>query len=131
MSTHDPISDMLSRIRNAVAVNKREINLPHSKMKETVAKILMDNGFLASVSVSGEIPQKSLDIVINLADGNARITEIGRLSTPGRRLYTNADKIPVVKRGRGLVVVSTSKGVMTGQQAKKQRLGGELICEVY
>ena len=131
MSTHDPISDMLSRIRNAVAVNKPEINLPHSKMKETVAKILMDNGFLASVSVSGEIPQKSLDIVINLADGNARITEIGRLSTPGRRLYTNADKIPVVKRGRGLVVVSTSKGVMTGQQAKKQRLGGELICEVY
>lgn len=128
----DPIADMLTRIRNAVAVHKHEVSLPHSNIKESVAKILKDNNFIDSVSVEGDKPGfKQLKLVINGENTNARITEIGRLSTPGRRLYAKAAEIPVVKRGRGIVVVSTSKGLMTGTEAKAKSLGGELICKVY
>jgi small subunit ribosomal protein S8 len=130
-TTTDPIADMLSRIRNAIAVNKNEISLPHSKVKESVAKLLADTKFIDSVSVEDAPVGKTLRVVINATGTNARITEINRISTPGRRAYTTADNIPVVKRGRGLVIVSTSKGMMTGAQAKKQGIGGELICKVY
>ncbi len=128
----DPIADMLTRIRNAIAVRKSEVTLPHSSIKEAVAKILKDSNFVDGVSVEGDKPGfKSLRITINGEDSNARITEIARLSTPGRRMYSSAQEIPVVKRGRGIVIISTSKGVMSGDDAKKQQLGGELICKVY
>lgn len=127
----DPIADMLSRIRNAMAVNKNEVLMPHSKIKESVAKILQTSGFVDKVSEEEAPIGKSLKIVINSDGTNARITEIQRLSKPGRRMYVNADSIPTVKRGRGIVVVSTSRGVMSGEQAKKERIGGELICQVY
>lgn len=130
-TTTDPIADMLSRIRNAIAVRKHEIVLPHSKVKESVARILKDNRFLSDVKVTDAPVGKSLHIVINNEAENARITEIVRMSTPGRRMYSGADKIPTVKRGRGIVIVSTSKGLMTGDEAKKQGIGGELICKVY
>jgi small subunit ribosomal protein S8 len=130
MVSTDPISDMFTRIRNAIAVNKQEVSMPHSKIKEAVARILADNGFLANVSVSGD-GFKTLHITINSEDANAAITEIARLSKPGRRSYVGADKIPTVKRGRGIVIVSTSSGVMTGKEAKAKRLGGELIGQVY
>jgi small subunit ribosomal protein S8 len=131
MVSTDPISDMFTRIRNAIAVNKNELSLPHSKIKETVAKILADNGFLKDVSVQNGGLHKNLHIVINDEDTNATITEIARLSRPGRRMYVGADQIPNVKRGRGIVIVSTSAGVMTGHEAKTKRLGGELIGQVY
>jgi small subunit ribosomal protein S8 len=130
MVSTDPISDMFTRIRNAIAVNKHAVTMPHSKIKEAVAKILADNGFLDKVEV-GEEGFKTLTITINSEDANATITEIERLSKPGRRLYVRADKIPTVKRGRGIVIVSTSSGVMTGKEAKAKRLGGELIGQVY
>jgi small subunit ribosomal protein S8 len=130
MVSTDPISDMFTRIRNAIAVNKPAVTMPHSKIKEAVAKILADNGFLDKVEV-GEEGFKTLTITINSEDANATITEIERLSKPGRRLYVRADKIPTVKRGRGIVIVSTSSGVMTGKEAKAKRLGGELIGQVY
>ena len=129
--TTDPIADMLTRIRNAILVNKPSVELPHSKLKETVARILADSGFLAEVKASGEGTAKSLSIVINGEGDYAKITEIKRISRPGRRVYVKADEIPTVKRGRGMVVVSTSQGVMSGQDAKAKKLGGELICEVY
>jgi small subunit ribosomal protein S8 len=97
MTSTDPISDMLTRIRNAGAVNKAEISLPHSNVKETVAQILADNGFLHKVSVRGE-GHKTLDITINPESRNSVISELKRLSTPGRRVYVKADKIPTVKR---------------------------------
>jgi small subunit ribosomal protein S8 len=131
MVSTDPISDMFTRIRNAIAVNKNELSLPHSKIKETVAKILADNGFLKEIKVENGGLHKNLHIVINDEDANSTITEIDRLSRPGRRVYVGADKIPNVKRGRGIVIVSTSAGVMTGQEAKTKRLGGELIGQVY
>lgn len=128
----DPIADMLTRIRNAIAVNKREVILPHSNIKESVAKILKESNFVNSVSTEGDKPGfKQLKIVINDEGTNARITAIARLSTPGRRLYAGTDKIPRVKQGRGIVIISTPKGLMTGEQARKQSLGGELICKVY
>jgi small subunit ribosomal protein S8 len=130
-TTTDPIADMLSRIRNAIAVRKNEIVLPHSNVKEAVARLLKENRFVSEVKVADAEVGKSLHIVINSEDENARITEIVRMSTPGRRMYSGSDKIPTVKRGRGLVIVSTSKGLMTGDDAKKQGIGGELICKVY
>ena len=129
--TSDPIADMLSRIRNAIAVRKNEVSLPHSKVKEAVAKLLKECRFIDDVKVvSGEIG-KTMTLTIHRSDANARITEIVRVSKPGRRQYVSVDEIPTVKRGRGIVIVSTSKGLMTGKQAVKTGIGGELICKVY
>lgn len=127
----DPIADMLSRIRNAISAGKAGLSLPHSKIKQTVAELLAENGFLQSVSVTEDEGRKQLEITIRPEDSNATISEIARLSTPGRRLYVRADAIPKVKGGRGLVILSTSKGVMTGDQARDRKIGGELICQVY
>ena len=127
----DPIADMLTRIRNAIGVRKREVSMPHSNVKEAVAQLLKQSGFVADVTVAGDKIAKTLVITINGEHENARITEITRLSKPGRRYYASADDIPVVKRGRGVVIVSTSKGMMTGRDAKAAGIGGELICKVY
>ena len=127
----DPIADMLTRIRNAINVNKHEVSMPHSNIKESVAKLLKENGFVTGVAASKDGNVKTLTVTISNEDQNSVITEIVRLSKPGRRQYIGAAEIPVVKRGRGLVIVSTSKGLMTGAQAKKQGVGGELICKVY
>jgi len=131
VTTTDPIADMLTRIRNAIAVGKNEVSLPHSKIKENVAISLRNNGFLRAVEVKDLSVGKQLHIVINLEGENAKITEIKRLSKPGRRAYTNTREVPVVKRGRGVLIISTSKGLMTGDEAKAQGVGGELVCQVY
>lgn len=127
----DPIADMLTRIRNAIMVRKSEVSLPHSNIKESVARLLKESNFVDDISVSEAGIGKTLTVKINSDESNARITEIVRLSKPGRRHYVNAKEIPTVKRGRGVVIISTSKGLMTGDQAKQQRVGGELICKVY
>jgi small subunit ribosomal protein S8 len=131
MVSTDPIADMLTRIRNAINVRKSEVVMPHSKVKQSVAELLKDSGFLTDVKVVDATVGKTLKVVINSQGENARITEIVRLSKPGRREYANAREIPTVKRGRGVVIISTSKGMMTGEAAKKQGVGGELICKVY
>jgi small subunit ribosomal protein S8 len=131
MTTTDPISDMLTRIRNAIAVRKAEVTLPHSKIKESVARLLQQSNFIDGVSVNDAPVGKTLNVRINDQAANARITEIVRLSKPGRRYYVNVREIPTVKRGRGIVIISTSKGLMTGDQARQEHLGGELICKVY
>lgn len=131
MTSTDPISDMLTRIRNAIAVNKNTINLPYSKIKYSVAELLVKNKFIDSVKVEGEGIDKSIHIKINDENANAAITEISRISRPGRRVYARASDIPVVKSGRGIVIVSTSRGLMSGDAAKKAQVGGELICRVY
>lgn len=131
ITSTDPIADMLSRIRNAILVRKSEVSMPHSNVKESVAKLLQENGFLSGVSVADATIGKTLTIKINSDSESARITEIVRLSKPGRRYYTKSKEIPTVKRGRGLVIVSTSKGMMTGTEARNQGVGGELICKIY
>jgi len=127
----DPIADMLTRIRNAINVRKHEVVLPHSNIKQSVAELLKKSGFLREVTVTDATVGKTMKIVISTEGENASITEIVRLSKPGRREYVGAAEIPTVKRGRGVVIVSTSKGLMTGDQAKKSGVGGELICKVY
>ena len=131
MVSTDPISDMLTRIRNAIAVSKPTTSMPYSKVKHGVADLLKANNFIDDVVVEGEGIAKRLIITMNNQQANARITEIERISRPGRRAYASVDEIPTVKRGRGIVIVSTSKGLMTGDEAKKTRIGGELICKVY
>lgn len=131
MVSTDPIADMLTRIRNAAAIGKHEVRVPHSKIKETIAKELAKNNFLKNVVVEKGTPRNELIITINEEGQNAKFSELVRMSTPGRRMYTTVKDIPRVKNGRGLVLVSTSKGVMSGFDATKQRLGGEVICKVY
>ena len=131
MVSTDPIADMLTRIRNAVAVNKHQILVPYSNVKATVLEVLKKNDFISSYKVNGEGKEKNIVVVINEPNANSRITEIHRVSKPGRRIYSAASDIPKVKYGRGIVVISTSKGIMTGSEAKKAGLGGEVICKVY
>ena len=131
LQSTDPIADLLTRIRNAVMVGKTEIRVPTSKIKHTVATELKKAGYLTSVAVEAAKPRDILVVTINEPGANSTINEITRLSKPGRRVYVSASDIPKVKSGRGIVLVSTSKGVITGQDAIKQRLGGELLLKVY
>jgi len=131
MNSTDPIADMLTRIRNAASVSKNEVRLPHSKIKETIAKELAKNGFINNVIVEKGTPRNTIVITINNIGEPVRFTEIVRMSTPGRRYYTGVKEIPRIKNGRGIVLISTSKGVMSGTEATKARLGGEIICKIY
>ena len=131
MQSTDPVADLLTRIRNAIAIGKNEVRVPSSRLKETVAKVLVKSGYLSSAKVEKSQPQDELVILINREGENPTITEISRVSKPGRRVYARASEIPRVKSGRGVMIVSTSKGVMTGREAVREHLGGELICEVY
>lgn len=131
LQSTDPIADMLTRVRNAVGVGKNEVRLPSSKIKQTVAEQLKKAGFLESVKVEKAKPQDELVITIHEAGNGPVFTEIERVSKPGRRVYAGAADIPKVKNGRGVVLVSTSKGVMTGAEAVKNKLGGELLLKVY
>ncbi len=126
---NDSISDLLTRIRNANTARKRLVVMPYSKMKQQVADILVSNGFLENVKVTADGGFKSLELTLPV--DQETITSLIRVSKPGRRVYTSAQDIPLVLGGRGIVIVSTSAGVMTGRQARKQNLGGELICKVW
>lgn len=128
MMTTDPIADMLTRIRNGILAGKSEVVIPHSKLKTAVAEILQSNGYLGKVSVVEENGFKQLSIQL---DGANIPESLVRVSKPGRRIYARADEIPTVRTGRGLVIVSTSAGIMTGKDARSKGVGGELICKVY
>ncbi len=127
----DPIADMLTRIRNAIAAGKTEVRMPSSKSKVAVANQLQKSGYLSSVTTEKGTPRDTLVITICEPGTNPSITEINRVSTPGRRVYSSAKEIPFVKSGRGIMLISTSKGIMTDVEARRNRLGGELICKVY
>jgi small subunit ribosomal protein S8 len=137
----DPIADMLTRIRNASLVKKKDLILPMSKIKFNVAKILEKEGYVSSVTIisAGQDLQKNKtskfdQIKINLKyneDGSPRIKSLTRISKPGRRVYVGKDDIPRVLNNFGISVLSTSSGIMTGRDARKNKVGGELICEIY
>lgn len=131
LQSTDPIADLLTRIRNAISVGKTEVRVPTSKMKVAVAEQLKKHGYLRDVKVEKSSPRDTLVITICNEGENPAITAVERISKPGRRVYAKVDEIPTVVSGRGIVVISTSKGVMTGREAVKARLGGELICKVY
>ena len=131
LQSTDQIADLLTRIRNAVMVGKNEILVPTSKLKAGVVEVLAKNGYVASFEVIDGSPRGMLKVVINEPGTAAKINEISKVSKPGRRVYSSADELPVVKSGRGMVIVSTSKGLMTGREAKKNRLGGEVLVKVW
>ena len=131
MITTDPIADMLTRIRNAVAAGKTEVVLPHSKMKARIAEILKKNGYIADIAVQKGAVAEMMTLKIDQAEVSKQLTAIQRVSKPGRRMYAKRDEIPRILGGRGIVIVSTSAGVMTGYEARAKGLGGELICKVW
>lgn len=131
MMTTDPVSDMLARIRNAMLVGKRTTNVPHSTLRVSTLEVLKESGYIHNFKVVESKPQSLITVQI-AADGQPfTITEMKRESKPGRRLYVKAQDIPRVKNGRGITIVSTSQGVMTGDQARSKGVGGEIICSVY
>jgi len=128
----DPIADMLTRMRNAVLVKKTEVLLPFSKIKFAIAKILEREGFIAGaekLEKTGEV-QAQLRIVLKYKKGDPVLRGIKRVSTPGRRVYYSYRDIPKILPSLGMMIVSTSRGLMTNIEAKKEKLGGEIICEV-
>lgn len=131
LQSTDQIADLITRIRNAAKVGKTEILVPTSKLKVAVVEILVKNGYLASFDMIEGKPRAMLHVVINEPGTVARINEITKVSKPGRRVYSSVTELPVVKSGRGAVIVSTSKGLMTGREAKKNGLGGEILVKVW
>ena len=129
MSMHDPISDMLTRIRNAQRANKASVAMPSSKVKCAIAKVLQEEGYIDSFSVSAGV-KPILEIQLKYYLGKPVIEQIKRVSRPGLRVYKGADSIPRVMNGLGIAIVSTSKGVMTGHKALAVGVGGELLCVV-
>ena len=127
----DQIADLITRIRNAVAVGKTEIRVPTSKLKFAVATALVKAKYLDAVDIEKSTPRDILHVTINEPNQVSRINEISKVSKPGRRVYVSAIKIPKVKSGRGIVLVSTSKGIMTGLEATRAKLGGEILIKVY
>jgi small subunit ribosomal protein S8 len=128
----DPMADMLTRIRNASLVRHRRVSVPYSKLKEAVAKILVDEGFISGYSVTDEAPQPNLVMGMKYTGkGNPVITGLERVSKPGRRIYLGYRDIPWVRSGLGVAIVSTPKGVMTGRQARREQVGGEILCNVW
>lgn len=126
----DPISDMLSRIRNALLARKNETIVPYSTMKAGLAAILQREGYLATVE-EVELPRRSLKLKLKYTSGQAAIRKLRRVSRPGRRHYVKTTELPRVLSGLGIAVISTPQGLMTNKEAKQRRLGGEVICEIY
>jgi len=132
MNTSDPIADMLTRIRNASAARHRELTLPSSKMKREIARILVDEGFIEAFSTEPGGVQESLTIQLKYVEGRTPVVSgLKRISKPGLRVYARKTEIPRVLGGLGLAILSTSHGVMTGSQARKLNLGGEVLCYVW
>lgn len=127
---NDPISDMLTRIRNASRALLPNVEVPHSRLKESLAGILRKEGYIAEYSVEGKLPKK-IKLRLKYQGKKSIIEGLQRVSTPGLRRYVGATDIPRVRGGLGVSVISTSEGVMTGTQARKKNLGGELICYVW
>ncbi|HLH57372.1 MAG TPA: 30S ribosomal protein S8 [Verrucomicrobiae bacterium] len=127
---NDPISDMLTRIRNANSALLPQVNIPHSKLKESIAGILKREGYIQDFTVEGQLP-KSLKLKLKYQGKKSVIEGLRRISTPGLRRYVGSTDIPRVRGGLGVAVLSTSEGLMTGNQARKKNLGGELLCYVW
>jgi small subunit ribosomal protein S8 len=126
----DPISDMLTRIRNAGNAQLPSVELPHSRIKESVAKLLQQQGYITDVSVEGDT-KKKLKMRLKVNGKKSVIEGLKRVSKPGLRRYVGATEIPRVRGGLGVAIVSTSEGLLTDQQARKKNLGGELLCYIW
>lgn len=127
----DPIADFIIRIKNAFMANKREVSVPYSKMKKSIADILEEEDYIESVEVVEGKPFARIKMRLRYVGRMPAVTEVKRLSKPGRRLYSAVNDIPRSLGGYGITIVSTNKGVMTDAQARKQNVGGELLCQIW
>lgn len=128
----DPIADMLTRIRNAIAANHTRVDIPGSKLKLEVARILKEEGYINSFTTKGEGVKYVIRVFLRYdAKGTSSITHLSRVSRPGRRVYVGSTQIPRVLGGYGVNIVSTSKGLMSGKRARREKVGGEILAEVY
>ena len=131
MSLSDPIGDMLARIKNAQLRAHKIVNLPSSKFKIKIAEVLKDEGFIINFIVKESNGKTKMDIFLKYNYGNPVISSIERVSKPGRRIFSSAESLPKVNNGLGIAIISTPKGVMTDIDARKQKVGGEIICKVF
>jgi small subunit ribosomal protein S8 len=129
MSMNDTISDLLTRIRNGQMSNKKSISVPYSKMKESICKVMLDEGYIEGYT-SDEGKIKTLVVDLKYFEGKPVIDYIKRVSRPGLRIYKSSDEIPLVKNGLGICIISTSQGLMTGKSAREKKCGGEIICYI-
>src|SRR5262245_27243010 len=127
----DPISDLLTRIRNAIGAKHETVDVPASKLKQEIARILKEEGYIANYALVEDDRQGTLRIQLRYGPGKEPvISTLDRVSRPGSRIYARKDRMPVVLGGMGVCIVSTSHGIMTGKQAQEKRIGGEVLCQV-
>ena len=136
MVLSDPIGDLLTRIRNATKANHDSLELPDSKIKREILRILQAEGFIKSFEVIADAPQNRIKVTLKYGQGQGQrrepvITDLKRVSKPGLRVYVSADEIPQVRRGLGISILTTSRGVMTGRQARRMGIGGEVLAYIY
>ena len=131
MSLSDPIGDMIARIKNASIRNYRKVEMPSSKFKTKIADVLKNEGFIINYKIEKDDGKEKLLIDLKYNSGNPVINSIQRISKPGRRIFSSAESLPKVSNGLGIAIISTPKGVMTDQEARKNQVGGEIICKVF
>ena len=131
LQSTDQIADLITRIRNAIMVHKNEVSVPASKLKIAILEGLKRTNFITDYKIVEATPRNSIKVIINQINEAPRINEINKVSKPGRRVYAGVEEVPKIKSGRGIILISTSKGVMTGDEAKKARLGGEILVKVW
>lgn len=127
----DPIADLLTRIRNAYLAEHETVEVPHSRTKEAIAKILKEKGYVASTKVAKGSPQSKIVLTLGYKGKIPALEDIKRISKPGRRVYVRANKIPQTLGGYGTTIISTNQGIMTDEEARKKNLGGEILCKVW
>jgi small subunit ribosomal protein S8 len=131
MSLSDPIGDMIARVKNAQARNHKKVDLPSSNFKKKIADILKNEGFIKDFKILENDNKNTLSLELKYHSGNPVISNFERVSKPGRRIFSSADSLPKINNGLGIAIVSTPKGVMTDIDARKQKVGGEIICKVF
>ena len=131
MNMTDPIADMLTRIRNASAARHPRVNIPASKMKLAIARVLKEEGYIKDIEILKDTPQGTLRLTLRYVDKKAVLTQLKRVSKPGLRVYTRRGSIPRVRGGQGIAILSTPQGLMTGRKAYQENLGGEVVCYVW
>ena len=131
MSLSDPIGDMIARIKNAQSRNHKMVELPSSNFKSKIAGILKNEGFIKEFKVNSENKKSTLTLELKYHSGSPVISAFERVSKPGRRIFSSAESLPKINNGLGIAIISTPKGVMTDIDARKQRVGGEIICKVF
>ena len=131
MSLSDPIGDMLARIKNAQMRNSKKVIMPSSKFKSKIAEVLKNEGYIINFNIINDKNKNQLEILLKYNSGNPVISTIQRISKPGRRIFSSVESLPKINNGLGIAIISTPKGVMSDIDARKQKVGGEIICKVF